>query len=83
MTQPLFAPPSQPDLVANEEAPSDSNSAAPPVDGAQKPPGEATVEAGVSDSAEIREKASSPDEPVPMSLDSDGPVHDMSQSDES
>ena len=83
MPQPLFAPPSQPDPLATEAAPSDSHSAALSVDGAEKPLEEATGEAGVSDFAEIQDKASGRDDPVPVSLDSDGPVHDMSQSDES
>ena len=55
----------------------------PPVDEAEKPLEEASAEAGGSDSAEIQEKASSPGDPVPMSLDWDSPIQDMSQSDES
>ena len=59
MSQPLFARPPEPDLLANEEAPSDLTLAAPPVDGAEEPPETATVGAGVSDSAVIPGTASS------------------------
>ena len=71
-----FPPPAQRDLLGNEEAPSDLNSTALPVDEAEKPLGEATVDAGVGDHADTLEKTSSPGDPVPMCPDSDGPVHD-------
>ena len=41
------------------------------------------MDAGVGDHTDTLAKTSGPSDPVPMSLDSDGPVHDMSQSDES
>ena len=76
MIQPLFAPPPQPNLLTSEEAPSDSPPVALPGDETAKPQGEARMGKGVSDSTEISDKASCPDGPIPLSLDSDGPAHD-------
>ena len=47
MSQPLFAPPAPPDLLELEGTSSDSNSAASPVEDAEKPQGAATLDSGV------------------------------------
>ena len=74
MSQPLFAPPTQLDPPQIEEAPSDLNSAALPVNEAEKPSGVAPVDEGIGGHAGAPATASSSGGPVLMCLDSDGPV---------
>ena len=69
--------------LTSKDAPSDSLSVALPGDETEKHQEEATAGTGVSDSTEMPGKVGCPDDPVPMSLDSDGPARDTSPSDES